>query len=405
MKNIYFSEKFTDINKKNIKLLFSKKITKNEKIFLKLLFFKIISNSSFLDNAEIRLDEINATPEFSSITDYASFFKNLTEKRIFFTVSLSDNEYSGSFGLISSFLLTSDYCKIFFAEEFKYCFSNEKNFFSLLEIDKFIFMGDSFSFNLYNNIIKIGKDKKEISLPVSSLKIYLNSDDKYKRFFDFEKHILKKAVLDINTFTEFNIEYKKIKDGARLTNKITEITFLVKKSEKIYTPYDDTIYKTVELIKEYVEKPEEIYRLLVMYVAKRGYKYVQNNIDYLKNYSFGNFERNLKKALLLDWAYNNLKLYIDINRTVKSPIVLFYTLTRKINEIKRHYPEIESLLQDFELKNIHSISYFNDKDYFEFINGEIGIYVKYYSDKKSIIRIYLPENIIEKINSSKQETD
>ena len=81
------------------------------------------------------------------------------------------------------------------------------------------------------------------------------------------------------------------------------------------------------------------------------------------------------------------------------------TLTRKINEIKRHYPEIESLLQDFELKNIHSISYFNDKDYFEFINGEIGIYVKYYSDKKSIIRIYLPENIIEKINSSKQETD
>ena len=69
------------------------KITKNEKIFLKLLFFKIISNSSFLDNAEIRLDEINATPEFSSITDYASFFKNLTEKRIFFTVSLSDNQY------------------------------------------------------------------------------------------------------------------------------------------------------------------------------------------------------------------------------------------------------------------------------------------------------------------------
>ena len=47
MKNIYFSEKFTDINKKNIKLIFSKKITKNEKIFLKLLFFKIISNSSF----------------------------------------------------------------------------------------------------------------------------------------------------------------------------------------------------------------------------------------------------------------------------------------------------------------------------------------------------------------------
>ena len=403
--NIYFSHKFTNLQKKDIQLEFSKKITKDEKIFLKLLFFKIVSDSTFLEKAEIRFEEILSIPEFSSINNFTSFFKTLSEKYISFYVFSPNVKFSGSFGIFSSFILHTDYCQLFFTEEFKNCFSLKKSFFSLLEIEKFIFMTDSFSFGFYNNIIKNAKDKNEVCLPLSSVKLYLNADNKYERFFDFEKHILKKAVLDINTFTEFNIEYKKIKDGARLTNKITEITFLVKKSEKIYTPYDDTIYKTVELIKEYVEKPEEIYRLLVMYVAKRGYKYVQDNIDYLKNYSFGNFERNLKKALLLDWAYNNLKLYIDINRTVKSPIVLFYTLTRKINEIKRHYPEIESLLQDFELKNIHSISYFNDSDYFEFINGEIGIYVKYYSDKKSIIRIYLPENIIEKINSSKQETD
>ena len=37
--NIYFSHKFTNLQKKDIKLEFSKKITKDEKIFLKLLFF------------------------------------------------------------------------------------------------------------------------------------------------------------------------------------------------------------------------------------------------------------------------------------------------------------------------------------------------------------------------------
>ena len=45
--NIYFSHKFTNLQKKDIKLEFSKKITKDEKIFLKLLFFKIVSDSTF----------------------------------------------------------------------------------------------------------------------------------------------------------------------------------------------------------------------------------------------------------------------------------------------------------------------------------------------------------------------
>ena len=52
--NIYFSHKFTNLQKKDIKLEFSKKITKDEKIFLKLLFFKIVSDSTFLEKAEIR---------------------------------------------------------------------------------------------------------------------------------------------------------------------------------------------------------------------------------------------------------------------------------------------------------------------------------------------------------------
>ena len=68
--NIYFSQKFTNFQKKDIKLEFSKKITKNEKIFLKLLFFKIVSDSYFLEKAEIRFEEILSIPEFSSINNF-----------------------------------------------------------------------------------------------------------------------------------------------------------------------------------------------------------------------------------------------------------------------------------------------------------------------------------------------
>ena len=391
--NIYFSEEFTNLQT-NIKLEFSKKITKNEKIFLKLLFFRIISDSLFLKKAEIRFEEILSTLEFDSIDNLTTFFKTLSEKYILFS---TDAQFSGSFGIISSFILHSDYCQIFFTEEFKSCFSLKKNFFSLLDIEKFIFMNDSFSFNFYNNIIKNLKNKNEVTLPVSLVKMYLNTDNKYERFFDFEKHILKKAISDINTFTDFSVEYEKIKESKKATNKIISINFFINKSRQSYKPYDNKIYKMLELIKEKISNPEEIYHLFVLYVTKRGYKYVYDNINYVKSSFSEDFEKNLKKALMLNLASNNLKLFVNVSKSVKSPIVLFYTLTRKLNKIKRHYPKIEELMHNFKLRNIDSISYFNDKDSFEFSNKHIRIFVKYYSDKKSIIEIYLPSNIIEKI--------
>ena len=280
--NIYFSHKFTNLQKKDIKLEFSKKITKDEKIFLKLLFFKIVSDSTFLEKAEIRFEEILSIPEFSSINNFTSFFKTLSEKYISFYVFSPNDKFSGSFGILSSFILHTDYCQLFFTEEFKNCFSLKKSFFSLLEIEKFIFMTDSFSFGFYNNIIKNAKDKNEVCLPLSSVKIYLNADNKYERFFDFEKHILKKAVMDINTFTDFSVAYEKIKESGRLTNKIVSINFLINKARQPYSPYDNTIYKMLELVKDKVSNPEEIYRLFLLYVAKRGYKYVHDNLNYVK---------------------------------------------------------------------------------------------------------------------------
>ena len=396
--DIYFSEKFTNL-KNTINLKFSKKITKNEKNFFKLLFFRIASDSSFLEKAEIRFEELLSILEFPSINNFIPFFNALMEKHIFFS---TDTQFSGSFGIISSFVLYSDYCHIFFTKEFKNCFSLKKNFFSLLEIEKFIFMNDSFSFSFYNSIIKNFKDKNEVILPVSLVKTYLNANDKYERFFDFEKYILKKAILDINTFTDFSIEYEKIKEHKKATNKITSISFSINKSKQSYKPFDNKIYKMLELIKEKISNPEEIYHLFVLYVSKRGYKYVYDNINYVKNSFSEDFEKNLKKALMLNLASNNLKLFVNVSKTVKSPIVLFYTLTRKLNKIKRHYPKIEELMYNFKLKNIDSISYFNDNDSFEFSNKYIRIFVKYYSSKKSIIEIYLPSNIIEKIKLEKE---
>jgi len=254
------------------------------------------------------------------------------------------------------------------------------------EIEKFIFMTDSFSFGFYNNIIKNAEDKNEVCLPLSSVKMHLNADNKYERFFDFEKHILKKAIMDINTFTDFSVKYEKIKESGKSTNKIVSINFFITKSRQPYSPYDNTIYKMLELIKEKISNPEEIYRLFVLYVAKRGYKYVYDNINHAKSSFSENFEKNLKRALMLNLASDNLKLYVSEFKTVKSPIVLFYTLTRKLNEIKRFYPKIEELLRTFKLKDIDSISYFKDNDSFDFSNAAFASFKS--SDKSFSLFLY-----------------
>ncbi|BBM36133.1 replication initiation protein [Pseudoleptotrichia goodfellowii] len=405
MKDIYFSQNIINTVKNDINLNFSKKMSKKERLFLKLLFFKIISNSKSLNKLEIEINEMILTLQLSSIDEFENFLKILAEKRIIFEIPTKSGKYSGSFSLISSFILSMNFCQIFFTEEFKYCFSNQKNIFSLLEIEKFIFMEDTFSFNLYNSIIKMSDNKKEFNLPLSSLKRYLNSDDKYKRFFDFEKHILKKAVFDINTFTDFNIEYKKIKSGTKASNKIVSINFKIRKSKQIPILYDDTIYKMIETIKDKIENHEKIYNLLLLYSIKRGHKYVYDNIEYLKNDSSENFERKLKRALLLDLATNKLKLYISINEFVKSPTKLYNILVQNINLIKTYYPKIDIPEYTTGLTNLRNVSFLEDQEIFELSNNEIELYIKYYSKKKSVIKIYLSNNIIKIIRKAKQNDD
>ena len=149
MKNIYFSQNIVNNVKNDINLKFSKITTKKERLFLKLLFFKIISYPESLNKLEIELNEIITTLNLDSVKDFNIFLKKLMEKQIFFEIPVKSGKYSGSFALISSFIINTNFCQIFFTDEFKYCFSNQKNIFSLLEIEKFIFNAEKDDFSLY----------------------------------------------------------------------------------------------------------------------------------------------------------------------------------------------------------------------------------------------------------------
>lgn len=144
---------------------------------------------------------------------------------------------------------------------------------------------------------------------------------------------------------------------------------------------------------------------MLLYSIKRGHKYVYDNIEYLKNDSSENFERKLKRALLLDLATNKLKLYISINEFVKSPTKLYNILVQNINLIKTYYPKIDIPEYTTGLTNLRNVSFLEDQEIFELSNNEIELYIKYYSKKKSVIKIYLSNNIIKIIRKAKQNDD
>lgn len=97
-----------------------------------------------------------------------------------------------------------------------------KKQFTLYSIDEFINLDNKYSkrmFQLLKQYESIGKRNFEISY----LKKILKAD--YERFYDFEKHVLKKAKDDINKFTTLEIDYIKNKNG----RSIKSVEFTIKK--------------------------------------------------------------------------------------------------------------------------------------------------------------------------------
>ena len=79
------------------------------------------------------------------------------------------------------------------------------------------------------------EDYKSPRIIISDLRELTDTVDDYSRFDNFEKRVIKDAIKEINSFTHFNVEYKKIKKG----RSIDSIVFHIEKKRKA----DDNSYK------------------------------------------------------------------------------------------------------------------------------------------------------------------
>ena len=398
MLNIYNSQQFNFLKKHNFSVFTNKSLNKKEKKFLKTLYIScgIIDKN----NSEIsyKTEDILSILNYDSIARLEKFLNNIISKRVFYRIE-EDNKLlqNGSFGIINSYSVYKGKVYFLLSEEILLSFV-EKTLFSYLKIDKFIFMEENFSYNLYLYLIPLFYNQKEVNIELDKLKNILNAETSYERFYDFEKYILKKAIEDIVTFSKYNLSYYKMKTGKNINNKVTAIKFILNnKKPGNYFDVKHAANELLNLVKANITNINEMYELILLYIVKRNYDYVFINIKYvLANYT-DNIEKHLKRSLLYDLGNtektDKYTLYVEDIAHFKTPFILQMNLWRHLNKVSSEIPDYDDVNRLYYSDFFKKIIKLKDKEEFDFTNDSVRIFIKYNVKEESIIRIYIHKEV------------
>lgn len=394
MIKIYDSLQFNFLKKHKFSVCSNKPVNKKEKKFLKTIFLScnLLNEKNF--EISYNLEEIFKLLKFENTEQFEKFIHNLISKRVFYEIAEESKKLQiGSFGIINSFSIHNNMLYLVLSEELLLSFI-EKTLFSYLKIDKFIFMEELFSYNLYLYLIPLFINQKEVVIDIEELKKILDSENCYERFYDFEKCVLKKAIEDIATFSKYKVSYFKIKTGTNINNKVTAIKFtLSNKGIENYFDAKQSANELLNLIKDKIYNIKEIYELILLYLIKRNYEYVHNNILYVLKHYKKDIEKNLKKALLYDLSSTNklekYSLNIEEIKKFETPFILQMNFWKHLAKLMTRYTDMDKLYYSDLFNKIIKLK---DGENFEFKNETFKIFIQYNKNEDSVIRIYTSNN-------------
>lgn len=372
-----------------VNITLDRNFSKNEKKFLEILFFNFDPDSLYLFFDTENLKKVLNYKEDPQIL---LFFEKLMSKKINYTISENTEVlYSGFFPIINSYFCGNGKTGISISQELKMSF-RENNFFSYYNFEKYIFMEEPASLKLYEYINSTAP-RDFLSLSITELKDILELKNSYVRFFDFEKHILKKIVKDINLFSDIKIEYQKHQSSNTLIN-----FFFTKNENSIYNTSYNMAKKVIKSLKNEVSDHKLITNLISSYIIKKGYDYVSVNAafaDTVKDDS--NFDYMLKKALMYDSAdfeknkRENFILFFEKYELYKNSLLLYNDLYKYLNKILYVTPLLEEL---YSLDIVTDIRNLRDNEIFEYKNADLKIIIRYYLNKKSLVQLFFKEKLI-----------
>lgn len=273
-----------NLKNKEFFLSFNTVFSKNERIFLNFLIEKFFETNSSISEIDTNFFEAEFKIESKSIY---SFLEKLSKKSITYSYFNGSEVISGTFNMISSFFIKSNSVTIFLPQEL-----SDTSTLLPLNLKELYTFKDKNSFIFYSHFFKYFFSKKDFEVEFEELKKILKLENKYERFFDFEKNVIKHLLEDFHNYFALNCE--KIKTGQNINNKVIGFKFFFKDEKNL------RLKSLIFLLKNDITNLDEVNKLIGNAIEKLGYEATSKKCFWAKKNwrsSGTSFEEFLKKLI------------------------------------------------------------------------------------------------------------
>jgi len=335
--------------------------SKVENKIFQIILDKIKENIENLDNIynlglNIELKEIS-----ESFQNIEIALKGLMGKGIDINYLKGEIRIFNTFNYVTSYTYNGEIFNIFIPLNILNCFKKNTLEYKI-SLRTFFYLRKKAVINFFNLLIKDIEQNRDIEISLEELRdIFEISKESYDRFFDFEKNILKPLVEKVNNYSNFVIEYEKIKKGENKNNKVIGIRFKIHNIE-IEKNKGETNY-LIQIIKNMITDYQEIWESINSSIQHYGFESTRRNILFLKENGLEisdddikiylkNDGRNIEEILKISdhiLIKEKYSIYKDSNtflKTIYDTIIgydFYYSLNFNFLSIIKNYREGESL--------------------------------------------------------------
>lgn len=335
--------------------------SKVENKIFQIILDKIRENIENLDNIynlglNIELKEIS-----ESFQNIEVAIKGLMGKGIDINYLKGERRIFNTFNYVTSYTYNGEIFNIFIPLNILNCFKKNTLEYKI-SLRTFFYLRKKAVINFFNLLIKDIEQNRDIEVSLEELRdIFEISKESYDRFFDFEKNILKPLVEKVNNYSNFVIEYEKIKKGENKNNKVIGIRFKIHNIE-IEKNKGETNY-LIQIIKNMITDYQEIWESINSSIQHYGFESTRRNILFLKENGLEisdddikiylkNDGRNIEEILKISdhiLIKEKYSIYKDSNtflKTIYDTIIgydFYYSLNFNFLSIIKNYREGESL--------------------------------------------------------------
>jgi plasmid replication initiation protein len=335
--------------------------SKIENKIFQIILDKIRENIENLDNIynlglNIELKEIS-----ESFQNIEIALKGLMGKGIDINYLKGERRIFNTFNYVTSYTYNGEIFNIFIPLNILNCFKKNTLEYKI-SLRTFFYLRKKAVINFFNLLIKDIEQNRDIEVSLEELRdIFEISKESYDRFFDFEKNILKPLVEKVNNYSNFVIEYEKIKKGENKNNKVIGIRFKIHNIE-IEKNKGETNY-LIQIIKNMITDYQEIWESINSSIQHYGFESTRRNILFLKENGLEisdddikiylkNDGRNIEEILKISdhiLIKEKYSIYKDSNtflKTIYDTIIgydFYYSLNFNFLSIIKNYREGESL--------------------------------------------------------------